>query len=208
MSDVTPPLLNRLTTLETELRAAQRSLDGIRRVREPALILPEQPRLAVTCDPASGSYPTSNANVFPIKFVDGDFTATTGQRTLNKTNRQAAAAVQALFPSGNWIPKDTVVSVYQCRGLGSDDAGEWFILDGPRQYFGRLTAAMAAGATVDTNVYTSNDSAQALLATLSVKASPLFLSGTVLDSLTWISFRWDIIEGKFLTDAAACGPED
>jgi hypothetical protein len=208
MSDVLPPLPTRIHRLEVTVQTLLRDIDSLRRARDPQLILPEQPRLAVTCDPSSGSYPTANANCFPLKFVDAYFTATAGQQTLTKANRQAAQAVIALFPTGNWIPNGTVVSVYQCRGLGGEDDGDWFILDGPRAYWGRLTGAFAQGTSGTAEVFQNNDSSSTLLATLNVKAGPLFNSDTEISDETWVHFSWDVIQSYFLIDGSACSPEE
>lgn len=205
--DIRPTTDQRLELLEADLRQAQLELASLRRARNPALDVKEQPRLAVTCDPASGSYPVVNANVFPIKFVDADYTATPGPQSLTKTNRQAAQATVALFPSGNWIPNGTVVSVFQCRGLGGASAGDWFILDGPKEYFCRLTAELAAGGTGTAEVFTDNDSSQTLLATLTVEAGPLVMAGATLAADTWVDVRWDEVVDAFVIDGAACGPE-
>lgn len=205
--DIRPSTDRRLDQLEADLRQARQELDQLRRVRQPALDLPEQPRLAVTCDPEQGSYPAVNANVFPIKFVDADYTATPGPQSLTKTNRQAAQATVALFPSGNWIPNGTVISVYQCRGLGGASAGDWFILDGPKEFFCRLTADLEAGGTGTAEVFTDNDSSLTLLATLTVQAGPLVLAGVTLAAHNWIDVRWDEVADAFVIDGAACGPE-
>lgn len=206
MNSLSSPL-ERLALLEEQFLAARLELDSLRRVRQPIQATQEQPKLAITCSPASGSYPVVNANVFPIKFLDCDYTATTGQRTLTQTARQAAQATVALFPSGNWIPNGTVVSVYQARGLGAADAGDWFILDGPKAFFARLTADLTAPATGSAEVFTDNDSTDTLLATLTVKSGPLVLDGVTLDEDTWVHVSWDEIEDAWLIDGASCGPE-
>lgn len=207
MSDPYPSPANRLLILEQDLRETQRAIEAIRRERQPQFVFPQQPKLAITCDPATGSYPTFNANVFPIKFLDADFTATTGQRTLNKTNRQEDAATVALFPSGNWIPKDTVLPVFQCRGLGDEDAGDWFFADGPREYFGKLTGDLESGGTGSANVHEGNVSLGDVLATLDVQAGPLVGSGVTILEDTWVHFVWDEVVDAFVIDAAACAVE-
>ena len=206
MSDVQAPLLTRIHRLEETVLTLLRDVDGIRRVREAQFVLPEQPRLAVTCDPAANSYPSANANVFPIKFLDADYTVPnfsgSALVSLTKSNRQTAAACTALFPTGNWIPKGTAVSVYQCRGLGADDAGDWFILDGPKEYLGKLSGSLSGAGSGSARVYANNDSTSTLLATLTVYLSKLITAS--IDTDTWVHFYWDVIQGQFLVDGTAC----
>ncbi len=146
---ITPDPDARFRQLEEQLREAALAIDSLRRSREPLGHIPLQVRKAVTCTPSSGSYPVPGDNCYPIVFVDPDFTNTPGLRTLNATARQAAQATCALSASTSiYIPINTPVDVYQCRGLGGDDAGEWFILgvgEANRVVRFRLSADLSTG---------------------------------------------------------------
>lgn len=148
MSDSPANLPGRIATLENELARVSISVDAIRRIREPLGDVHLQVRKAKTCNPSGGGYPVAGDNVYPIVFVDADFVNTPGSRTLNADARQAAQATCALSSSSVYIPVGTVVDVYQCRGLGDQDAGDWFILDGTgdgRIHRFRLTADLSNG---------------------------------------------------------------
>jgi hypothetical protein len=114
MPDFRPDILTRLLQLERELSALKsRSIDLPDR---PALLgHGRQPRLAKTV--AGGeTYPSEGANVYWIKFIDGDYTESPGHQTLTATERQATAIAKVFNLSERYIPENTVVPVFWDRG--------------------------------------------------------------------------------------------
>jgi len=127
MDDRLQPLKLEIAKLQRRLDAAESRLDQCRGQRDPKVDRELQIRWAETCNPSSGSYPIagSGATVFPIKFLDAHFTATIGVQSFDSTTRQSAQA--AVVYSSQYLAVNTKIPVFWCRGLGDEDAGEWWI---------------------------------------------------------------------------------
>lgn len=132
----------RIVALESEVQQ-------LRRVRDAKLDTFLQVRWCITCLPKAEDeedepeYPTSG-NVFPIKFLDAHFTPTPGSGSLVKTERSEEAVT--LGYCQHYLPIDTPCPVFWKRGLGSETAGEWWLLDmGTPIYRGRTSGRINKG---------------------------------------------------------------
>jgi hypothetical protein len=105
----------RVAKLEAELRRVQAAL-ARRNHRSPALVAPQQVRLAKTT--TSGTYPVPPVDTYEIAFQDGAFTATVGDQTPSYTARQTSGFVKAHDIRGEkyFIEEGSVVSVFEHRG--------------------------------------------------------------------------------------------
>jgi len=124
----TPPgLLTRLRTAEAELAALRSEL--ARYASRSAVPPRAEPivRLAVTCPTAADDYPAAAgcfpASVFPIKFLDVDFTETAGDQALTDTVRSGAAQAVAYSLHDRYLAEGTPVRVLRANR-------RWVILDG------------------------------------------------------------------------------
>lgn len=69
------------------------------------------PRLAIT-RPVVGSYP-GTGNTFPIVFVDATYAESIGTNALTQVHRQSAPHTVCRHIGGEYIPEDTLVSVWE-----------------------------------------------------------------------------------------------
>jgi hypothetical protein len=92
----------------------------------------QNPRLARTIEEFDenddSTYPTegSGANVFPIVFLSGGFTDLPGVQTPSYKARRETAQANVCSISGQWLPPDSVIEVWQDRGVEALKKGEWW----------------------------------------------------------------------------------
>jgi len=139
----TPPgLLTRLRTAEAELAALRSEL--ARYASRSAVPPRAEPivRLAVTCPTAADDYPAAAgcfpASVFPIKFLDVDFTETAGDQALTDTVRSGAAQAVAYSLHDRYLAEGTPVRVLRQNR-------RWVILDEEAVALVAASAALASG---------------------------------------------------------------
>jgi hypothetical protein len=147
------PLHAQLNEVQTDIAAIWSELDQLRRIRFPQADLHRDIRWAMTVGtPVSwpstgGTYPNTDANTFPIRFLDAHFVKTAGNRTFSYFNRSADPVTIAHAATGQYIPPALPLPVFWQRGLGAEGAGEWWFLDPPRLYVVQLRSVLNAGSS-------------------------------------------------------------
>ena len=137
----------RLGTVEEEVRQ-------LRRLRDAKVDLFRQVRWCITCDPEDEDedYPTAGT-VFPIKFLDAHFTATVGTQTFVSTARSTEPQTVAFC--AHYVKVNTPCPCFWLRGLGDDEAGEWWLLDLSQEFHrGVTTEPNDKGSNGDVSRYT------------------------------------------------------
>ena len=104
-------LMQRVELLERYVGTLDDKLD--RRV-DPRDFLQQPVRLAKTV--SSGTYPSDPASVYPIMFLNGTFTETAGNGSATYTNRSAASKRVGFALSSDYIPENTIVTVFEQNG--------------------------------------------------------------------------------------------
>jgi len=213
------PASDELAELRRRLRALEEQVDQFRRVRVPTPASPLQVRWCVTT--AGGdAWPTGSANVFPIRFLDPDFTATQGLRNFNRVPRSANSAAYA-FSHRDWVPEGVPLLAVHQRGLGAADAGEWWLLETPDHYLARLLGSLAAGLSASAEIYLRNSSRDLVASGCTVTVYDEFLpAGETLEADTLVSIEWEPFRavetgvpaaapyGDWLARTAGCSPRE
>lgn len=146
------PHEHEIENLRRRVQVLEDALTQFRRQRVPQPIVPIQLRWAVPTASSGVAWPTGSANVFPIRFLDPDFTATQGLQNFNRTARSTDPTAFALSYR-DWVPEGAPLQVLQQRGLGADDAGEWWFLDPPSYYTARLLGSLSAAGSASAEIY-------------------------------------------------------
>lgn len=139
--------------INSELAALQNKVRMLEAHRPPAQVPPVQVRWAMTMQDGETSWPGSEANVFPIVFLDSEFTATQGQQTIDVAPRQAAPPVRAYSAMGNWIQPGLPIPAFHLKGLGDAEAGVWWLMDPPKWYIVQLNGALSPGGSAMANIW-------------------------------------------------------
>lgn len=151
--------------LRDELAGLRDKVRMLEARRPPASVHPQQVRWAMTVQDGETSWPAADANVFPIVFLDAEFTATQGQQTIDVAARQAAPPVKAFSAMGNWIQPGLPIPAFHLKGLGDDEAGVWWLMDPPKWYMVVLNSSLSRKGSTTASIYLF-DSADALVDTL------------------------------------------
>jgi hypothetical protein len=205
-----------LSRMHARLSALESEVQQLRRVREAKLDVFRQVRWCITCAPEDEEeeYPTTPANVFPIKFLDCHFTPTAGLQTLSHTARQTAAATVAHASTGQFVPEGVPLPCFWLRGLGGADAGEWWLLDPPQRHYGKLAGALSPNGTQNMHVWLLgasgwyNSGATIVVQDWFMRFAAV---GSSLPAGTGLCVNWHLASGshaKYVVDSASCLVDD
>ena len=125
--------------LKKRIERLERMLNSI---RNPKASTRRQPRLAVTHDDSSTTYPTSGA-VFPIRFVDGEF-AKEDDGTVTYNARHDDVQTWVCNAAGFYLAPGIEIEVYEDRGLGDSDKGIYWTHIEPCYIAKTKTSAVSA----------------------------------------------------------------
>lgn len=198
--------------LLARVEALEAQIESFRRERQAYSQVPQQVRWCVTT--SSESFPIADTNVFQIKFIDAHFTAATGVQALTKSNRSGPPQTFAHAATGRFVPEGVPLPCFWLRGLGANDAGEWWLLDPPMTLFGKLAEALVPDGEADMTVWLLGASGwEATDVVLPVKDWFLRFSEEVdeLEAGHGLAVDWYLASGanaKYVVREASCLPTD
>ena len=125
------------------------------------------PLLAITSNPATGSYPAADANpnTYPIRFIDHTYTDSPGSQSASTNTHTTVAQTVArnYHPNGSYVPVGTIVSV-----INISNRWHFYHVDGLGAVVFTTTATLAPNGTASATVKTWNGSSYISGATITV----------------------------------------
>lgn len=188
----------------------RREVDQLRRLRHGQHDLNREIRWAITHKNYGTDYPDEGANTFAIRFLDAHFTKAQGLQTFTNDPRSEEGVTYAHAQTGQYIPEGLPIPVFWQRGLGGEGKGEWWFLDPPLIYDGKIITSLAAGGSADCDLWLFNSSyvleRPSPVVTISIRHT---LKGTELPQYTQVKIAWQFqVKPAWTVIAAACEPDE